>query len=251
MRVAIYPDLLQVRDLRSFTGNLTLVIAPDTFQTDALNELKNPVYHFLQSIQDMYGIDRLGGLKGDVKLYIMSPVYAGSMEVRNMNPISRPYTLAVSGAFPDAFFADCLNELAATTKLILTASFYPDQWTVQNTNRIRRPRTLFINRASIPGSTAEAGYLSMLNTNFSVFIGRAFSVQWVLDGLLATLQERYLSAPSCRHFRVVRERFLRLIGWTMHGEIQAAPADICQLRPEPPGRGKAKCSAERVGARFR
>jgi hypothetical protein len=120
----------------------------------------------------------------------MSHVYPGGMDLPNLNRISRPYTLAVSGAFPDAYFADRPNELVASTRLILTTSGYPDQWTVQNTNRIRRATTLFINKASSPSSSTEAGYVSMLNTNFSVFIGRSFSVQWVFDGLLGTLQER-------------------------------------------------------------
>jgi len=140
--------------------------------------LKSPVYLFLQRIPDIYGIDRLAGLKGDVKLYIMSHVYPGNMDVSNMNRIPHPYTLAVSGAFPDAFSADRLNDLAASTRLILTTNAYPDQWTVRNTNRIRRATELFINRVSTPWSSTEAEYLSMPNTNFSLFIGRVFSVQW-------------------------------------------------------------------------
>ena len=199
VQIATYPERFQARDLASFTGNLTLVIAtpqaPDSFQADALNELKSTVYLFLQRIPDMYSIDRLAGLKGDVKLYIMSHVYPGNMDVSNMNRIRLPYTLAVRGAFPDAFAADRLNELAASTRLILTTDVYPDQWTVQNTNRIRRATGLFINKTSSPSSSADAEYLSMLNTNFSLFIGRAFSVQWVLDRLLATLEEQQSSAP--------------------------------------------------------
>jgi hypothetical protein len=194
VQLASYPDRFQARDLASFTGNLTLVIAapqaPDSFQTGALNDLKSPVYLFMQGIPDMWAIDRIAELKGDVKLYIMSQGYPGAMDVANMNRIPRPYTLAVSGAFPDAFSTDRLNELAASASLILSTSVYPDQWTVRNTNRIRRATELFINRASAPWSSTEAEYLSMLNTNFSVFIGRRFSVQWVLDRLLATLEER-------------------------------------------------------------
>src|SRR5262245_11362363 len=105
VQLASYPDRFQARDLASFTGKLTLVIAgpqaPDSFQTGALNELKSPVYLFMQRIPDMWAIDRIAELKGDVKLYFMSQVYPGAMDVANMNRIPRPYTLAVSGAFPD------------------------------------------------------------------------------------------------------------------------------------------------------
>jgi hypothetical protein len=192
--VGAYPDRFQTMDLASYTGNLTLLVtsaaAPDSLQAIALNNLKVPVYLFLSRVPDIYGINRLAELKGDLKLYIMPGAYPGGTDVSNLNRIPRPYTLSITGAFPDTYASDRLNGLSTSTKLILNTSAYPDQFTVRNTNRITRPTTLFINKASSPGSSTEAGYLSMLNANFSVIIGRAFTAQMVLDRLISALVGR-------------------------------------------------------------
>lgn len=191
VQLATYPDRYQARDLASFEGNLTMVItapsAPDSLQVIALNELKGPVWLFVSRIPDVYGCNRLAELKNDVKLFLSSQTYPGGMEIQNLVRITRPLTVVINGAYPDSLAADRMNDLGANVKLSLNLSAYPDQWSVRNVNKIRRKTTLFINKTSSPGSQTEAGYLAQLGENFSVFIGRSFSAQMVVDRLLGAL----------------------------------------------------------------
>lgn len=191
VQLANYPDRYQAKDLATFEGNLTMVIsaaaAPDSLQAIALNELRGPVWLFVGKIPDVYGCNRLAELKNDVKLYVASQAYPGSMEIQNMSRITRAMNLVINGAYPDSIAADRMNDLGANVKLSLNLATYPDQFTVRNVNRIKRKTTLFINKTSSPGSSTEAQYLAQLTENFSVFIGRAFSAQMVLDRLLGAL----------------------------------------------------------------
>lgn len=191
VQLATYPDRYQARDLASFQGNLTMVIsapsAPDSLQVIALNELKGPVWLFVNRIPDVYGCNRLAELKNDVKLFLSSQTYPGGMDIQNVARVRRPLTVVINGSYPDSLAADRMNDFGANVKLSLNLNAYPDQWTVRNVNKIRRKTTLFINRTSSPGSQTEAGYLAQLGENFSVFIGRTFSAQMVLDRLLGAL----------------------------------------------------------------
>lgn len=191
VQLATYPDRYQAKDLASFEGNLTMVLsvpaAPDSLQVIALNELKGPVWLFVNKVPDVYGCNRLAELKNDVKLYIMSQTYPGTMEIQNIARITRPMNVVITANYPDTMAADRMNSLGANVKLSLNLNAYPDQWTVRNVNKIARKTTLFINKTSSPGSQTEAGYLAQLTDVFSVFIGRNFSAQMVLDRLLGAL----------------------------------------------------------------
>ena len=193
-QLAAYPDRFQAKDLADYQGHLTMVIsaptAPDSLQSIALNELKGPVWLFVAHMPDVYGCNRLAELKNDVKIYVSTTAYPGSMDLQNLARIQRGLSLVINANYPDSIAADRVNDMAQNVKLTLNLAAYPDQWTVRNTNKITRPTTLFINKTSSPGSSTEAGYLAMLNTNFAVFIGRSFSAQMVLDRLLAALVSR-------------------------------------------------------------
>jgi hypothetical protein len=189
VQLATYPDRYQAKDLASFEGNLTMVLsvptAPDSLQVIALNELKGPVWLFVNRIPDVYGCNRLAELKNDVKLYVMSQTYPGGMEIQNLGRITRPMNVVITGAYPDSMAAERMNSFGANVKLSLNLNAY--QFTVRNINKITRKTTLFINKTSSPGSQTEAGYLAQLTEVFSVFIGRTFSAQMVLDRLLGAL----------------------------------------------------------------
>lgn len=191
VQLANYPDRYQAKDLASFEGNLTMVLsvpaAPDSLQVIALNELKGPVWLFLSKIPDVYACNRLAELKNDVKIYVMTQTYPNSMQIQDMGRITRPMNVVITANYPDSATAEKLNEFGANVKLSLNLAAYPDQWTVRNINKIRRKTTLFINKTSSPGSESEAGYLAQLTDVFSVFIGRSFSAQMVLDRLLGAL----------------------------------------------------------------
>lgn len=194
VNLATYPDRFQARDLAQFTGQLTVVIdapnTPDSFQVMGLNTLTGPVWLLLQRSPDLSGVNRINELQGDVKLFVRTTEYPATNEMGHLNRIARPFTLVISKDYPDNYAVDRLNQLGEGKRVILNVNRYLDAFTLRTINRVTKPVALYINRSGSPGSSQEAGYLAQLNGNFSVFIGRVFSAQSILERLLIALENR-------------------------------------------------------------
>jgi hypothetical protein len=192
--LAGYPDRFQARDLATFSGQLTVVIAapttPDNFQVMGLNLLKGPVWMLLGKVPDSFGVTRLNELIGDVRLYVRSAEYLTTLDVGYLNRLNKAPTLVISADYPDTYKIDRLAELNPKTRLVLNVNKYPDAWTVRTLNKLTRPTALYINKSSTPGNSMEAGYLSQLGANFNVFVGRVFSPETLLERLLIALENR-------------------------------------------------------------